>query len=471
MIMMSTAVELRPYQERDLEKIRESYRTLHRAPLYQAPCGAGKTRMFARICSGAARRSTRVLILAHRTELVDQISEALSDEGCAHSYIAAGYPYVHGSGVYVASVFTVAKRLDEFRPDLIIVDEAHHAVERTTWGRVLRAYPNAKILGVTATPTRLSGEGLDDLFDDLILGPTHEELIAQGYLTSCRIYAPPTINVDGVHTRAGDYIARELAELIDRPQITGDCIAHYRRLSPGARAIVFDVSVEAARGRAAAFTAAGFTAECIDGETPRQVRSLAIAGFRAGRVQVLTSCELVSEGFDLPAIEVGICLRPTQSLALWLQQSGRVLRPFPGKTSALIFDHAGNTLRHGLPTETRTWSLAGATEVAHRGEPGRSLRTCPACFAVSPQAAVVCRECGKPFPVKPREVRQAKGDLEELTPERLAQRLVMTRKHQEQGRAGTYDALVSLGRMRGMKRPELWAHHVMSARAAKRRIG
>jgi DNA repair protein RadD len=458
---------LRPYQEQALADIRASYAKGRRAPLFAGVCGMGKTVLFAHICAGAARRGTRVLILAHRTELVDQISQALTEEGCAHSYIAGGYPYQADAQVYVASVFTAVKRLGSVRPDLIIVDEAHHAVGRTTWGRILDAFGTARILGVTATPCRLSGEGLDDLFDDLIIGPTHEQLIREGYLTPVRVFAPPTIDTTGLRTRAGDYQTADIIERATRPTITGDCIAHYRRVTPGARAIVFDVGVEAARARADAFRAAGFNAQCIDGQTERSVRALAIADFRAGRLQVLTSCELVSEGFDLPAIEVGICLRPTQSLSLWLQQSGRVLRPFPGKTSAILFDHAGNTLRHGLPTETRTWSLAGLAEMADGGEPRTSLRTCPSCFAVSPQRAVVCRECGKAFPIEARSYREAKGELEEVT----ADTLIKARKKQEQGSAQTYEALVSLGRMRGMRRPEMWAHHVMAARQKKRRIG
>jgi DNA repair protein RadD len=465
---MSTPT-LRPYQERALEDIRNSYRTGHRAPLLCSPCGSGKTRMFASICASAAQRSTRVLILAHRTELVDQISQALTDENCAHSYIASGYPYVQSS-VYVASVFSVARRLDCFNPDLVVVDEAHHATRRTTWGKVLAAYPNAKILGVTATPCRLSGEGLGDIFDDLIIGPTHDELIQQGFLTPVRVYAPPTIDTEGLRTRAGDYQAGDIIDRADTATVTGDCIEHYRRITPGARAIVFDVSVDAARKRADAFRAAGFTAEAIDGNTPRDVRALAIANFRSGRVQVLTSCELVSEGFDLPAIEVGICLRPTQSLSLWLQQSGRVLRPFPGKSSAILFDHAGNTLRHGMPTQTRSWSLSGAPEVADRGKPGRGLRTCASCFAVSPAHAQTCRECGEAFHVEPREVRQEKGDLEEVTEESLADQLINARKRQEQGRADTFEALVALGLRRGMQRPHAWAHFVMKARARKRRV-
>lgn len=463
---MSTPV-LRDYQSDGLERIRESYRTGHRAPLFFAPCGAGKTLMFAHMCAGAVARGKKVLLLAHRTELVDQISDALTAEGCEHSYIAAGYPYRADSSVYVASVFTAVQRLDWFQPDLIILDEAHHAIPRTTWGRVVAAYPNARVLGVTATPCRLSGEGLDDIFDDLILGPTHEELIQQGYLTPCRIYAPPTIDTDGLHTRAGDYINRELIERIDTPRITGDCVAHYERISPGARAIVFDVSVDAARKRAAAFRSAGHAAECIDGETPREVRAMAVADFRAGRIKVLVSVDLVSEGFDLPAIEVGISLRPTQSLGLWLQQSGRVLRPSEGKKVAIFLDHAGNTLRHGLPTETRSWSLAGAVANAHVHEPRRSLRTCPTCYAVSPGGAVVCRSCGNTFPREARQVSEVSGSLEEIT----AEGLIARRHRKEQGSARTFQALVELGQARGMRNPYMWAKHVMNARAKKARIG
>lgn len=462
---MSTPV-LRPYQSEALDKLRTSYRTGHRAPLLCAPCGSGKTVMFAHMCAGAVARGTKVLLLAHRTELVQQISDALQKENCAHSYIAAGYPYRGGADVYVASVFTIARQRERFAPDLIIIDECHHTVANT-WRGILRANPQAKLLGVTATPVRLSGQGLDDIFDDLILGPTHEELIAQGYLTPVSVYAPPTVSTEGLHTRAGDYVPREVIERVDQPQITGDCIAHYARVSPGARAVVFDVSVEAARRRAAAFRSAGYAAECIDGETPADIRALAVAGFRAGRIQILVSCDLVSEGFDLPAIEVGICLRPTQSLGLWLQQSGRVLRPFPGKERAILFDHAGNTLRHGLPTEERSWSLAGAVKTAVRDVNRKSLRTCPTCFAVSPGGAVVCRSCGHAFPREAREVSEVPGQLEEIT----AEGLIARRRRKEQGSARTFQALVELGIMRGMKNPYAWAGHVMRARAKKMRVG
>jgi len=460
-------IELRNYQAKAIGEIRNSYRLGHRAPLLCAPCGAGKTVIFAHVVAGARARGTKVLLLAHRIELVEQISAALTREDCPHGFIAAGYEFVPGHDVYVGSVFTVAKRLDAFTPDLTVVDEAHHCVSRTTWGRVVQAYPQAKILGVTATPTRLSGEGLDQFFDDLIQGPTHDELIRQGYLTPVRVYAPPTVDTEGMHTRYGDYIAAEIIDRCDRPTVTGDCIEHYRRYTEGARCVVFDVSREAAHKRAEAFRAAGFAAECIDGETPRDIRTLAVAAFRAGRIQILVSVDLISEGFDLDAIEVGICLRPTKSLTLWLQQAGRILRPLQGKTCAVLFDHAGNVFRHGLPTESRSWSLAGAAKVAHGDLDRRSLRTCPTCFAVSPAAALVCRSCGAIFPVQPRKVAEVRGSLEELS----ADALILKRKRKEQGSAQTLSALIDLGKRRGMKNPYMWAHHVMRGRAAKRRIG
>lgn len=461
--------ELRPYQARDVERIRASYLSGHKAPLYVAPPGAGKTVMFAYICRGANARGNRVLVLCHRTELIEQISAALTDQGVEHGYIAADYPYRRGHSVYVASVFTLARRLEVFRPDLVVVDEAHHTVASTTWGKILQAYAQAKRLGVTATPCRLSGEGLDAYYDDLIVGPTHEELIDEGYLTPLRAYAPPTIETRGLHTRAGDYIPAEVVERVDRTSVTGDAVEHYARLCPGRRAVVFDVSVEAARKRAAAFRAAGFTAECLDGTLDRSVRAVDVADFRAGRTQVLTSVDIVSEGFDLPAIEVGISLRPTQSLGLWLQQTGRILRPLAGKSVALLFDHSGNCYRHGFPTERRDWSLAGVPAARDGGESQRSVRVCTACFAVNSQGARICKACGVPFPIEARKVPTKKGDLTELTPDELRAKRLQREQHQEQERAKTLEALINLGRIRGMRNPEGWAEHVYAARRAKGR--
>lgn len=426
--------------------------------------------MFAYICAGAAKRGRRILLLCHRVELVDQISNALADQGVPHGFIAHGYPYRGGFGVYIASVFTVARRLQLFKPDLIIVDECHHTVA-STWDSILKAYPAARRLGVTATPCRTNGAGLGSHYDDLILGPSTQELTDAGFLTPLSVYAPPTVDSTGLHVRGGEFIQSEVVSRSDKPKVTGDCIEHYRKHCAGKRAILFDVSIDAARRRAEAFRQAGFVSHHIDGTTAREVRAMAIADFRAGRIQVLTSCELVSEGFDLPAIEVGISLRPTQSLALWLQQTGRLLRPMAGKSAALLFDHTGNWERHGFPTETRSWSLSGVAKGAHGAKPQSGVRVCTACFAVSAGSARSCRACGKDFPVQARMVKEAKGQLEALTPEEIARKREARHRAQTQGRAQSLPALIELYNIRhpggDPQKAERWAGYVLAGRRAR----
>jgi superfamily II DNA or RNA helicase len=468
---MSNQIVLRTYQYRDADKIRQSYRSGHKAPLYVAPCGSGKTVLFAYVALMAAKLGNRVVILCHRTELVDQISDALTAQEVPHSYIASGYRYSAGYAVYVASVFTLARRLDLVNPDLIIVDEAHHSSLSTTWGAILQAYPKARRLGVTATPCRTSGEGLDCLFDDLIMGPTDEELVDGGYLTRLQLYAPPLIDSSGLHTRAGEFVQSEVVERADKAKVTGDCIEHYRRLAPGRRAIVFDVSIDAARRRATAFREAGFRSECIDGTLAREVRAMAISDFRSGRVQVLTSCDLVSEGFDLPAVEVGISLRPTQSLQVWRQQGGRIRRPMEGKSVSLFFDHTGNWERHGLPHEPRVWSLSGDVKSVERDKPELSPRICPACLAVSPGHAKKCVACGEAFPIKSRVVREKEGTLKALTQKEIEAKREARDRKQAQGRAVTRSDLMELYFVRhghdDIAKAGRWADHVLNGRRAK----
>src|SRR5258708_6072801 len=351
-IAMSSRIVLRDYQDRDANRIRWAYSVGKKAPLYVAPCGSGKTILFSYITQAANARGNKVLLLSHRAELVDQISKALIKQGVNHGFIASGYPYLRGDSVYVASVLTLVQRLDLFTPDLIIIDEAHHT-SAATWEQILQAYPKARRLGVTATPCRTSGEGLDKFYDEIIIGPSYEELTHAGYLTDLIAYAPPTISTAGLRIRVGDYITSELVERSDRPSVTGDAIEHYKRIAPGGRAIVFDVSVETARKRAAAFREAGIKAESIDGTLSREVRAMAVSDFRSGRVPVLTSCDLVSEGFDLPAIEVGIDLCPTQSLTKFLQKAGRILLALTGKSAASSLYHSHNIHKHWFPTEPR----------------------------------------------------------------------------------------------------------------------
>jgi DNA repair protein RadD len=456
------SLTLRPYQATLIERTRANFLVGKRSQLLVLPTGGGKTVCFSYMAGRAVEKNLRVWILAHRVELLDQISKTLRQFGVPHGVVAPGYLGDRRQPVQVASVFTLARRLDRYdAPDLIIVDEAHHAITESTWGRVITAFPNAKLLGVTATPIRLSGEGLGDLFQSMVVGPTMRDLIEQGALSPYRLFAPAGVDLSGVHSRMGDFVRGELAAAVDKPKITGSAVEHYKKLAAGRRAVAFCVSVEHAVHVAEQFRAAGISAQAIDGGMDRGLRASVLAEFSAGRIQVLASCDLISEGFDVPAIEAAILLRPTQSLGLYLQQVGRALRTFPGKDEAIILDHAGNVKRHGLPDEERVWSLEGAPKKKGAQKSEVPVKTCGACFATVHSAATHC-SCGFEFPVQRREVEHVEGELQEID---LA--TAVRQRRQEQGRAQTEADLVAIGRSRGMKRPELWARHVLRARAAK----
>jgi hypothetical protein len=457
-------MKLRPYQETDLQALRDAYRKGSKRVLFVAPTGYGKTVLFSQIAKNAADRGKRVMALCHRQELIDQIATTMRAWGLQPEIIAPGYEYSNGP-VAVASVWTLINRLYAFDPpDLLVVDEAHHATSKTTWGKILNHWPNALRLGVTATPIRLSGEGLDDLFDTMVLGPSTQDLIDQKFLTPVRVFAPSQPDLTGVHKRGGDYVIGELESAITKSAVTGDAIAHYKRLCAGKRAITFCVSVAHAKAIAESFNQAGVPSDYIDGSLDNQERRKRIASFREGRTMVLTSCDLVSEGFDLPSIEVGISLRPTASVGLWLQQVGRCLRTTDGKTEAVILDHAGNTLRHGLPTDKREWSLAGSGEKKKRAtqETIAGIRICKSCFQACPATASSCSGCGEPFPVKARKVEEIEGELQEIKAGQAKSRMA------EQTNTRTLMGLIELGRARGYKNPRAWAEYVLRGRQNKK---
>jgi DNA repair protein RadD len=456
-------MHLRPYQADCLDKLRNAYKKGKRAPLLVAPTGAGKTVMFAHVVAGRVQKGGRPMVLCHRTELVEQIVRALKAVGIEAGVIAAGYEPNPDAPAQVASVMTLVNRLGRTpASDLLVVDEAHHATPKTSWGKVLAHWPKALRLGVTATPTRLSGEGLSDIFDDLVLGPTTQELIDNGFLSPVRVFAPSSPDLSGVSRRMGEFVLSALEAPMSSKQVVGDALQHYRRHAHGRRAIAFCVSVQHARAVAQQFEAEGYRAASVDGTMDRTTRANIIKGFTDGTINVLTSCDLVSEGFDLPAIEVGISLRPTQSVGLWLQQVGRCLRVCDGKQNAIILDHAGNALRHGLPTDDREWSLeAGIKQPRGRiGEAGGAVRVCSHCFAASPSTSPACKECGQAFPVKVREVKETDGELVEVQKGQIKKRLI--------NNADTLEGLIALGRQRGYANPHGWARHIYEARQKKR---
>ncbi len=455
--------DLRPYQQAAVDGVRDSFRAGRRRPLLVAPTGSGKTVIFSYVTASAAAKGNRTLILVHRAELLEQCHRSLSQMDVPHGLIASGLTPDRSQLTQIASVQTLVRRFDRvLPPDLIVIDEAHHATAGA-WASVLTQYPNARVLGVTATPQRLDGKGLGQVFDDLIRGPEVTKLIDEGYLCKPVYYAPKTVDLTGLHMVAGDYNRAEVAERMDKPTITGDAVIHYRKYAEGQPCIVFCTGIKHAEHVAQAFNASGYRFKVIDGTLAKEERARRVLDLSSGALQGLVSVDIVSEGFDLPCVSTAILLRPTASLSLHLQQIGRVLRPSPGKQRAVILDHVGNCRRHGLAEEVRDWSLDGIRKRGKRGpqDDVADTRQCPECFAVhtpSPQ----CPQCLHVYEIKDRIPDVVEGELEELK----AREAIRGRKR-EQGTAQTLEDLIRVGKARGMKNPYGWAHNVFKARQNK----
>lgn len=464
-------IKLRPYQEDIVQKVRESYKQGKRAPLAVAPTGAGKTVIFSHIAANVSARGKSVLILVHRVELLRQTSAALNKNGVYHGLINPKFTPDLRSPVQVCSVQTLVKRMHKYPlvPDLIIVDEAHHATAGT-WRKILEFYPKARVLGVTATPIRGDSVGLGvdsgGLFDELIVGPQVPDLIAGGFLVAPIVYAPlERVDLSGIRIKMGDYDKDELAKRLDKPHITGNAVAHYTKLCPGTPAVVFCVSIAHAEHVAAEFRAAGYRAYAVDGSLEDDVRKRILNGLGNGTVDVVTSCDLISEGTDIPAIGAAILLRPTQSLGLYLQQVGRALRPCEGKERAIIIDHVGNVITHGMPQEEREWSLEGETKrkrCKQEKEPAVRVKQCPKCYSIH-EPAPNCPHCGHFYESEAKKLEQKEGELQQLT-ESDALKLKRM-KAKEVAKARSLEDLEALAAARGYKKG--WAAYVYNSRQRK----
>ncbi len=356
-------ITLRPYQSDGIENIRNSYRRGNKRPLFVLPTGGGKSLTFTFIAKQAIQRGSIVWIMAHKDDLIRQISGTLNNFGIRHGIIQGTKQNVTHLNCQVVSVPTMAKRLGRYpAPDLIIIDEAHHSTAGS-YLKILDFYKDAKVLGVTATPCRSDGRGLGDVFDDIVFGPSVIDLIEGGFLVAPRYFNPKSAALEAelkmVKNTVGDYNNRQLYDAVTKAALYGDIISNYRSKCDGVPAVVFCVNVKHAEDMAQRFKAAGYTAENLDGTMNKYHVTEILRKLGSGEVQVVTSCNLISEGTDIPAIGCAILARPTKSLSLYLQQVGRALRPYKGKDCAIILDHANNFGEFGHPLSERDWGLDG----------------------------------------------------------------------------------------------------------------
>ena len=364
-------IECRPYQDDAIAKVRREIGAGRRRVCLVLPTGAGKTRVASKIVQSALARGTRVLWLAHRTELVDQACKTLASFGLPLGCVAAcsRWPVDPAAPAQVASIQTLLAR-ESTRPaaGLIVWDEAHHASEAAErWASLLDAYQGVPIVGLTATPERGDGAGLAPLFNGLVVGATVRQLTEMGHLVPCEVVRP----------------GREL----EPGRIAQSPVDAYREHASGRQAIVFARTVEEAQRYAAEFTALGTRAECVTATTPPADREAALELFRRGVVRVLTNVYVLTEGTDLPTAEVCILARGASSAGIYLQMVGRVLRPAPGKTSALLIDLRGISHRLLMPEDERLYSLEG------KGITIAQTMRCAACTAEL-EGGYPCQACG-----------------------------------------------------------------------------
>jgi len=439
-------MQLRDYQEQSVLDINETWQAVKNV-LLVAPTGSGKTVIMGRII---ADHNGPCVAIAHRKELVSQISLSLARYGVFHKIIGpqelireivqlhieeAGQKFYDPSALCaVASVDTLNARSDTMTQwlnsvTLWITDEAHHIQAANKWGRACDLFPNAKGLGFTATPCRADGGGLgshvDGLFDTMIQSSTMRELIDRDYLTEYRIFAPPSdLDMSGVKiTGTGEFSAKQTKSRFEKSHILGDVVKHYLRIAPCKLGITFAIDVETANKLAAQYNDAGVPAKVVTAKTSIRERSRILKQFKNREIMQLVNVDLFGEGFDLPAIEVVSMARPTMSYSLYVQQFGRVLRLLAGKNYGIIIDHVGNVDRHGLPDRVQRWTL-DRREKARKNKHDPDLiplKTCVECSGKYEAVFKACPYCGSlNLPSQRSSPNHVDGDLKELDPDTLA---------------------------------------------------
>jgi DNA repair protein RadD len=469
----SETTTLRPYQTDIVERFAAERAAGKRRIILVAPTGSGKTVIAGEIIRRMVADGGRVLVLAHRREIVAQTSRKLGDVGVEHGIIQAGEPTDEAASVQVASVQTLYVRAIrgtkiELPPaDLIVVDEAHHATART-WAKIIASYPDATLLGLTATPCRGDGRGLGGVFEVLIECPQVIELIEQKFLVGTRVYAPTLPDLKGLKVQAGDWTEKELAERMDKPKLVGDIVTHWHRLAEKRKTVVFATGVQHSIHIRDEFRKSGVRCEHIDGGTPKDERDGILRRLADGDIDVVTNCMVLTEGWDQPPVGCCVLARPTRKMGLYRQMVGRVLRPFDGKPDAIVIDHSGAVHRHGFVEDRVVWTLAPdrrAENPQHANRSEKDFRSrlvdCAKCGALR-TGGEPCRHCGFMPARPPQHLSVIDGDLG------LADRNrgVLARCLSPQEREAWYRQLVYIAAERGYKLG--WAWHQYQAKFGTR---
>lgn len=427
-------MQLRDYQQTLYESTRQAFRQGKRV-LVVAPCGAGKSYIFSAM---AQNTNGPVLVLVHRRELKEQHEKLFRDLGITNAR--------------VETYQTERNRLGQYpKPKLLIVDEAHLSRSKG-WSEIVEYYDTYTV-GLTATPVRLDGKPLGDIYNSMVQGITTKELIAQHRLAPYEYYAPVTVDTDNLKIQAGDFLLKDLERIMSDRAIYSDALKSWEKIAKGEKTIVYCVTIDHAKQTAELFTAAGYPAVEIDGETHTKKRDQIMQDFRDGKIMVLCNVGIISEGVSIDDVSCCLLLRPTESHALYWQQAMRCMRYQPGKIAKII-DCVGNYTRNPLPDADVEWSLTKSAKKEPRLTVAGDfkIRTCKECFMVFPTAPV-CPFCGAEYVLDKKEIQAHEEiELHRITEEQK-QELEKAKKRQrmEVVMCTTFDELLKIQKDRGYK--------------------
>ena len=414
--------DLRPYQQQGISDLRDAFARGLKRIVFKLPTGGGKTVIAEHIIKMATSKGKRVAFVCNRIELANQTSRRFAQAGIAHGLMQGQNSHSIHSQVMVCSIQTMSRRrAQDF--DLIIIDECHGVAGSTAYKDLIFSLNNVPVVGLTATPyskgmAKYYEELKGPLFQEVVIGATISDLIDDKFLVDVDIFAPEQYQPDlsNVKIVAGDYDETELAEAVDKPKLVGDIVAHWKKLGRGKPTIVFATNIAHSKHICQMFNEAGITAEHVDYRVTDEDRAAILDRVRRHETTILCNPALLAEGLDIPQLEVMILARPTKSLIRYIQQAGRILRPYNGKDRALILDHSGTCAKLGFPTEDHEIPLCdGKPKKTGEGKPKEKLPSvCGSCGVLKQPGVHECPSCGFK-PERKSDIETEEGELKPMS--------------------------------------------------------